>query len=87
MTTQEEQEAVRKDREVRVREAWQVLADSPEFQTVFELDLQVHFNLHRACFQAGDQFNPSAAAQRDGQKQVISHIARRVAAGKVGEES
>ena len=86
MTQPEEQEAVRKAREAQVRAAWQVLADSPEFQTVFELDLQVHFNLHRACFQSGDQFNPSAAAQRDGQKQVISHIARRIAAGKVGTE-
>jgi len=85
MSPQEEQEAVRKAREVQVREAWQVLADLPEFQTVFELDLQVHFNLHRQSFQSGDDFNVCAAAQRDGQKQVISHIARRVAAGKVGE--
>lgn len=86
MTTQEEQEAIRKDREAQVRAAWQVLAETPEFQTVFELDLQVHFNLHRASFQSGDQFNPCAAAQRDGQKQVISHIAKRVARGKVVEE-
>lgn len=86
MTTQEEQEAVRKDREARVRAAWQVLVDLPEFQEVFELDLQVHFNLHRSSFQSSDQFNACAAAQRDGQKQVISHIAKRMAVGKIGAE-
>lgn len=79
MTPQEEQEGKRQNQQAAVRQAWQELALDPNFRLVFECDLQVHFNLHKASFDAGSDFNPYAAAQRDGQKQVISHIFRRIA--------
>lgn len=74
----EEQEAIRKDREAKVRSTWEALAMNPDFKLVFEHDLQVHFPFFSPSFQSGDGFNPHAAAQRDGQKAVIGHIHRRI---------
>jgi hypothetical protein len=43
--------------------------------------LQQHFGMFAPVFQAGDGFNPHAAAARDGEKRVLNFIARRLARG------
>lgn len=80
MTAAEETEARRKDRLARVNDAWAELSLSPAFKTVME-DAQIHFCMFKESFLPTDNFNPHAAAQRDGQKSVLAHFARRLARG------
>lgn len=68
----------KKAREDRVKHAWQALAQDKQFMDAFNLDLQVTFSPVAPSFQAGDQWNATAAAFRDGQKSVIAHMARRL---------
>lgn len=78
--TPEEKGAMRRDRDMRVRRAWADLAIDPSFRTIFEEDLQIRFNLHQPSF-TPPNFDAHEAALKDGQKAVISYIARKVAAG------
>jgi hypothetical protein len=80
MTPAEEIEARRKDRVARLNDAWADLAASPSFRLVME-DAQIHFGMFKESFLPTDGFNPHAAAQRDGQKSVLAHFARRIARG------
>jgi len=79
--TASEIEAHRKNREAEVKAAWEALALNPSFKTVWEKDLQSKFNPLRASFRADDGYNTHAAALRDGEKNVIAHIAKRLALG------
>lgn len=74
-------EETKRRRDARVRQAWADLALDPSFRTVFEEDLQLVFNIHHASFQ-GPDYNTHAAAVRDGRKEVISYIFRRLAMGQ-----
>lgn len=80
MTPAEEIEAKRKDRAARLNAAWAELSMSPAFKTVME-DAQIHFGMFKESFLPTDNYNPHAAAQRDGQKSVLAHFARRLARG------
>lgn len=68
--------------EATIRHAWAALVGNPHFEKVWTMDLQKQFNLHRPSFQ-GPDYNPHAAALKDGQKAVISHIARRLAGAEM----
>ena len=80
MTPAEEIEAKRKDRAARLNDAWAELSTSDAFRFVME-DAQIHFGMFKESFMLSDGFNPHAAAQRDGQKSVLAHFARRIARG------
>ncbi len=81
MTAIEEIVANRKNREAEIKTAWEALALNPAFRTVWEKDLQSKFNPLRASFRVDDGYNTHAAALRDGEKNVIAHIAKRLALG------
>lgn len=80
MTAAEEIEAKRKDRAARLNAAWAELSASQAFNVVLTA-AQQHFGMFRPVFQATDNFNPHAAAQRDGQKDVLAYFLRRQARG------
>ena len=80
MTKAEEQEAIRKDRLARLNAAWAELALLPAFNVVLAA-AQQHFGMFQPSFSPTDQFNPHAAAQRDGQKSVLAYFLRRHAHG------
>ena len=75
-----ETQAKKLDHEAKVKAAWAALALSPEFQTVFT-DLQIRFGFLAPSFSAQDNFNPTAAAVRDGEKNVLRHIAKKLSFG------
>ena len=75
-----ETQAKKLDHEAKVKAAWAALALSPEFQTVFT-DLQIRFGFIAPSFSAQDNFNPTAAAVRDGEKNVLRHIAKKLSFG------
>lgn len=75
--TPEEQKIEREKREDKIKAAWKALATNKDFTTAFELDLHPRFS--RPCFLEEDNFNPHAAAKRDGQRSVLVHIGRRLA--------
>ena len=75
-----ETQAKKIDHDAKVKAAWASLALSPEFQTVFT-DLQIRFGFLAPSFSAQDNFNPTAAAVRDGEKNVIRHIAKKLSFG------
>lgn len=80
-----EQQAVeqrRKQRQDRIDNAWQALALNPHFQTVWVEDLQREFKPGVQVFRSDDQWNPIPAAKRDGNRQVINHIALRLGIAK-----
>lgn len=77
-----DEEARKKDREARLDEAWTDLALNKSFKTVFEQHLQQHFSMFGEAFRSGDGYNTHAAAKRDGHKDVLNFIARRLARGK-----
>ena len=79
--TPAEIEGQRRNREAEVRAAWEVLALNPSFKTVWEKDLQSKFNPLKPSFRSDDAHNTHAAAIRDGEKNVIAHIAKRLALG------
>ena len=81
MTSTEEIEANRKNREAEIKTAWESLALNPAFKTVWEKDLQTKFNPLRTSFRVDDGYNTHAAALRDGEKVVIAHIAKKLAFG------
>lgn len=78
--TQQEQEEQRKNKLARVNDAWTELSKSKAFQTVMEA-AQLHFGMFSPAFIATDNYNPHAAAQRDGQKTVLAYFATRSARG------
>lgn len=80
MTEVEQIEAKRKNRQARLNDAWADLATSKAFRLVME-DAQLHFGMFKESFLPTDNFNPHAAAQRDGQKSVLTFFARRLARG------
>lgn len=80
MTPAEEIEAKRKDRAAKLNAAWAELSASQAFNLVLTA-AQQHFGMFRPVFQAADNFNPHAAAQRDGQKDVLAYFLRRQARG------
>lgn len=80
MTAAEEIEAKRKDRAARLNAAWAELSGSQAFNLVLTA-AQSHFGMFRPVFQSGDNFNPHAAAQRDGHKDVLAYFLRRQARG------
>lgn len=71
-------ERQRRNREEAVKIAWQRLATNPDFETVWTKDLQAKFPPLGASFRDDEGWNPIPAAKRDGQRSVISHIARRL---------
>lgn len=75
-----ETQAKKLDHEAKVKSAWASIALSPEFQTVFT-DLQIRFGFLAPSFSAQDNFNPTAAAVRDGEKNVLRHIAKKLSFG------
>lgn len=75
-----ETQAKKLDHEAKVKAAWASLALFPEFQTVFT-DLQIRFGFLAPSFSAQDNFNPTAAAVRDGEKNVLRHIAKKLSFG------
>jgi hypothetical protein len=75
-----ETQAKKLDHEAKVKTAWASIALSPEFQTVFT-DLQIRFGFLAPSFSAQDNFNPTAAAVRDGEKNVLRHIAKKLSFG------
>jgi hypothetical protein len=78
--TQREQEEQRSNKLARVNDAWGELSQSEAFQTVMEA-AQLHFGMFSQSFLPTDNFNPHAAAQRDGQKTVLAYFALRSARG------
>lgn len=68
----------RRNIEEEVMSAWLKLAKSKEWQTVWEHDLQRKFNPLKNSFSSSDQWNPVPAAIREGNKEVIAHIGRRL---------
>ena len=81
MSPTEEQEAQRRAREQANAEAWEDLVSSEAFDVVFKWDLQVHFPPFDSCFTSDG--NPYLAAKRDGGKEVIGHIWKRVEAARL----
>jgi hypothetical protein len=77
----ERQEAARKQEAAVIASAWDALARSKDFEVVFLRDLQDRFPALEASFR-GPDYNPYAAAQRDGAKEVIGHIWKRLEAAK-----
>jgi len=75
-----ETQAKKIDHDAKVKAAWASLALSPEFQTVFT-DLQIRFGFLEASFTAQNNYNPTAAAVRDGEKNVLRHIAKKLSFG------
>jgi len=73
MTEAEQIEAKRKDRQARLNDAWADLATSKSFRLVME-DAQLHFGMFKESFLPTDNFNPHAAAQRDGQALLSLHL-------------
>lgn len=74
----EEIAKLRREREQRIAYAWQKLAESEAFNIVFKEDLQIAFPPLSEGFKADESWNPIPAAKRDGNRQVIAHIARRL---------
>jgi hypothetical protein len=63
--------------EARLREvaaAWQELATNKAFSTILEKDLQFRWPVFGAAFDSGDNYNPHAAAQRDGRREVVTYL-------------
>jgi len=75
---QKQREADATERKRRLKHAWQKMAASPEFQLIFEKDIQIEFNPFSPSFLASEGFNPHAAACRDGHRQVIAHIHKQI---------
>ena len=75
-----EQIAKRVDHEAKVKAAWAELALSPAFKTAFE-SMQVHFDFLGPSFAKADGYNPVPAAMRDGEKNVLRHIAKKLSLG------
>jgi len=69
---------LKKEREQRVAYAWQKLAESEAFDIILKEDLQMAFPPLEASFRADEQWNPIPAAKRDGNREVIAHIAKRL---------
>jgi hypothetical protein len=67
--------------ELRLKGAWMVLSINEDFNAAF-LELQIYFGMFQPSFREADSFNPHAAAKRDGNKEVLNEIARRIAAAK-----
>lgn len=80
MTLHEEQEAKRKDRKAKLDAAWAELALSDAFNLVLTA-AQQHFGMFQPAFRATDNYSPHAAAQRDGNKEVLAYFLRRHARG------
>lgn len=80
MTAAEEIAAKRKDSLAKLNAAWADLALNPAFNTVL-VQAQQHFGMFLPSFREKDGFNPHAAAQRDGQKDVLAYFLRRHARG------
>lgn len=76
MTPEEKMLQVEAQRQ-KIAEAWSRLAENADFTLVYERDLQLKFGLLNKSFRSEDGFNPHAAAQRDGQKDVLLYIHRR----------
>lgn len=74
----EEAKAERERQERAILASWRFLATNKEFQIVFERDLQPMFRMFGASFLSEDGFNPHAAAKRDGNKEVLNYIAKRL---------
>lgn len=73
---QQAAEQRRKQRQDRIHNAWQALVLNPHFQTVWTEDLQAKFPPAGPSFRADDQWNPIPAAKRDGNREVVAHIAK-----------
>ena len=76
MTAADKAEAVKAKRAAeiaRVRTAAQNLVENKDFNIVFE-DLQTKFPLTTPSFREGDEANTHAAAERDGNKQVVAYL-------------
>ena len=86
--TPAEIEAHRRNREAEVKAAWEVLALNPSFLTAWNKDICPLFLVTGDHFRADDQWNPIAAAKRDGAGAVIKHIAKRlgIATARLDEE-
>lgn len=76
--TAEDIAKLKREREQRVAYAWQKLAESESFNIIFKEDLQLAFPPLGDGFKADESWNPIPAAKRDGNRQVIAHIARRL---------
>lgn len=69
---------LKREREQRIAYAWQKLAESESFGIIFKEDLQLAFPPLGEGFKASEQWNAIPAAKRDGNREVIAHIARRL---------
>ena len=69
---------LKREREQRIALAWQKLAESESFDIIFKEDLQILFPPLGDGFKESEQWNAIPAAKRDGNRQVIAHIARRL---------
>ena len=78
----EEQQQQREAQRKKIAEAWMRLSQNDDFLLIYEQDLQRHFGLFKSSFSSEDGFNPHAAAQKDGQKQVLLYIHRRRLGGQ-----
>lgn len=70
----------RQAHEAKVAAAWADLSLNPSWQTVFE-DLQRRFKLLDSSFTAEDNYHATAAAIREGEKNVIRWIAKKHSLG------
>lgn len=80
MTPAEEAKAKRKAHKAKLDSAWAELALLPAFDVVLQ-EAQRRFGMFQPVFQPGDNYNPHAAALRDGNKQVLAYFLRRHARG------
>lgn len=78
MSPEQQAAEQRRKQKARIEHAWQELALNPHFLTVWEEDLQKKFPPAGPSFRADDQWNPIPAAKRDGNREVIAHVARAI---------
>jgi broad specificity phosphatase PhoE len=76
--TAKEIELQRRERERRIKGAYESLAMNPAFKIVWEEDLQRKFPPLAERFRSDEAWSPIPAAKRDGNGEVIAHIARRM---------
>ena len=83
MTENEEKQRqiLRERQAARVESAWMALALNKDLNTVL-VALQFEFRSFYPSFLPSDNYNPHAAALRDGNKHVLNEILRRLAEAK-----
>jgi hypothetical protein len=84
--TDEEIQQRREQHARRLDGAWFVLSQSVEFEVVMQ-SLQIEYAIFKPSFTASDSHNSHAAAQRDGQRQVLNEIMRRIACAKATNDA